>query len=374
MKNLFVFVLLICCLKLSAQNLVSNGGFEDENICTEFAKNCAPEAWIATSLNANYYFDDSIHAATGRHFVGLTAGNLNREGVRNFIRTRLLCGLQAGHQYKVQFSIRSRHRVLDSIGVYFSANDFLFEKTPFRRLQPQLWSSMIPGNTTHEPAVWHQLSFTYTATGDEGFITIGNFKREDHKKVSGSEFKNDYYFFVDDVSVTAIDADEQICSEADSVRIATYSENERHDLLMRKIYQYTKRPPVIPALPKTLKIPPQVIDTLIIPDIFFETASYTLNAKSHTSLDSFANAVRSRQIDSIVIEGHTDSVGKYEYNLSLSVNRANTVKAYLLQQQVASADRYFTRGFAFLIPIADNQTSQGRSRNRRVEVFLYRRR
>lgn len=374
MKGLLVFALLFVSLSISAQNLVSNGGFEDENICTEYTKNCAPEAWIATSLTANYFFDDSVNAFSGRHFVGISAGNLYRVGVRNFIRSRLVCGLQPGHQYKVEFAIRSRHWVLDSIGVYFSENDFLFEKTSFRQIIPQLWSADIAGNAERLPSVWHQLSFIYTATGKEGYITIGNFKREDHKKIKSAEYKNDYYFFLDEISVTAIDPDEKICLQADSVRSEIYSENERHDLLMRKIYLYTKRPPAVLPLPKTIQAPPQVIDTLIIPDIFFETASYALNAKSHQALDSFANAVRTKQIDSIVIEGHTDSVGKYEYNLTLSVNRANSVKDYLLNHQLAKGNLYYTRGYSYLKPVADNQTARGRSQNRRVELFLYRRR
>ena len=56
-------VILICFFSSPAvaQNLLMNEGFEEENICTEFIKNCAPEGWISTSLTSNYYFDDVKH-------------------------------------------------------------------------------------------------------------------------------------------------------------------------------------------------------------------------------------------------------------------------------------------------------------------------
>ena len=57
-RILLVSVFLTAVVSLSGQNLISNPGFEDENICTEYNKNCAPEGWIAVSLYANYYFDE----------------------------------------------------------------------------------------------------------------------------------------------------------------------------------------------------------------------------------------------------------------------------------------------------------------------------
>src|SRR5580704_12675083 len=128
----YFFLLLLFPFCVDAQNILPNGGFEDENICTEYGKNCAPEAWIATSLRANYYFDDQPHAHAGNHFVGLITGNLVTPGIRSFIRTQLLCRLQKDHQYNLEFFVRSNHSVFDSIGVYFSINDFLFDKRYFK--------------------------------------------------------------------------------------------------------------------------------------------------------------------------------------------------------------------------------------------------
>ena len=114
------------------------------------------------------------------------------------------------------------------------------------------------------------------------------------------------------------------------------------------------------------------IDTLIIPDIFFATASYELSSRSFSVLDSFANKLQGYQVDSMVVEGHTDSVGSLAYNEKLSVNRAGSVQTYLFEKVNGLKEKTVSRGYAFLRPITSNKTPQGRQKNRRVEIYLYR--
>lgn len=367
MNKLLIIFLLFLSATAQSQNLVPNGGFEDENICTEYEKNCAPEAWIATSLWANYYYYEAT-----QHFVGLTVGSRITAGGRNFIRTRLLCGLRKGNQYKLEFYVRSLHNVLDSIGVYFSPNDFLFEKRNFKEIQPQLWSANALDTSIKDLSKWQKLQFTYTASGDEGYITIGCFKRDDYRNLNRPDYKTEYYFFLDDVSLIAMDPHEKLCIQADSVKKEIYAQNERHDMLSREIYYYRKNPPAAKPLPVTRIQKVQKIDTLIIPDIFFATASFQLSPKSYNMLDSFSNQLQKFSVDSVVIEGHTDNVGKLDYNQALSSNRAISVKNYLAEKIPALNERIITRGFAFLRPAASNNTVAGRQLNRRVEVFVYR--
>jgi outer membrane protein OmpA-like peptidoglycan-associated protein len=375
MKLILIYCLLLVAYQNSyAQNLLANGGFEDENICTEYNKNCAPEAWIATSLFANYYFDatqeGAVSAHEGTHYVGLTAGNLYKKGERNFIRARLLCGLQAGHQYKFVMWLYARHNILDSIGIYFSEQDFLYEKKLFRSIDPPLWSR--DGMSTINEGLWKKVELLYTADGTEGFITIGNFKRNDYSGIRFSEYHNDYYFFLDEVSLTPVDPKEKLCFEADSVKLDIYAGSERHHYLDRKVYQYRKNPPPIHPLPKTTQQRIQHIDTLVIPDIFFATASYQLSPVSFQVLDSFASKLSLPEIDSMVVEGHTDSIGKLAYNETLSMNRAVSVKEYLNSKVEGLQEKTTTRGFAYLRPVASNKTPSGRKKNRRVEIILYR--
>ncbi|OQP60782.1 OmpA family protein [Niastella populi] len=379
MKPVLIYCLLFFSYKiLHSQNLVPNGGFEDENICTEYIQNCAPEGWIATSLHANYYFDatllkNAVKAHSGTHYVGVTAGHLGMQGIRNFIRARLLCGLRNGNQYKLEMFLHSKNPILDSIGIYFSGQDYLCEKRYFKHIEPQLWSGNGRENTSEDSRNWKKVELIYTANGTEGFITIGCYKRVDYKNMV-QDFRGEYNVYIDDVSLTPVDSTEQLCFQADSVKNEIYAENERHTILDRKIYRYRRTPPPVIPLPPTVtkKIKIRHIDTLIIPDIFFATARYELSPASFNMLDSFAGKLNTYFIDSMIVEGHTDSIGKLAYNETLSFNRATSVKDYLANKVEGLREKSVTRGFAYRRPVAGNKTPKGRQMNRRVEIILYR--
>ncbi|MBO9201243.1 OmpA family protein [Niastella sp. MAH-29] len=267
--------------------------------------------------------------------------------------------------------VRAQHDILDSLGAYFSEQDFLYEKKFFKLITPQLWS--LDGmDTTINPGLWQQVEWLYTANGTEGFVTIGNFKRNDYSGIRFTEYRNDYYFFLDEVALIPVDPKEKLCMQADSVKQAIYAENERHSYLERKVYLYRHNPPPVTPLPKTIQRRTQHIDTLIIPDIFFATASYQLSPVSFHVLDSFASRLSLPAIDSMVVEGHTDSIGKLAYNEALSLNRAISVKDYLNNKVQGLQEKTTTRGFAYLRPVASNKTPKGRQMNRRVEIILYR--
>jgi outer membrane protein OmpA-like peptidoglycan-associated protein len=378
MKPVLIYCLLFLGYEVAhSQNLLVNGGFEDENICTEYEKNCAPEAWIATSLYFNYYFSAPlkylVKAHEGTHYAGLAAGSLGMQGIRNFIRTRLLCGLQKGHQYKLEMYVFSLHPVLDSIGVYFSRQDFLYERRYFKLIIPQLWTINGLDTTIKKARIWQKVELLYTADGTEGFITIGNFKRIDHTGIPGPDFRDEYYFFLDDVSLTPVNAHEKLCEQADSVKKEIYNENERHSILERKVNLYRRNPPPVFPLPQTTEEKKmQRIDTLVIPDIFFATARYELTPASFYLLDSFASQLKLPEIDSMIVEGHTDSIGKLTYNETLSLNRATSVKDYLLGKVANLEEKTITRGYAYLRPVASNSTPHGRKLNRRVEIIIFR--
>ncbi len=375
MRYTILFILTLPSLCAHTQNLIPNGSFEEENICTEYRQNCAPEAWIAKSLWANYYYYTPGKAYEGTHFVGLSVGDAYRNGPHNFIRTRLLCGLRPGRQYQLQFWVRSRHDVLDSVGVYFSAGDFLFEKRSFKDLQPQLWATNALDTLEADPDYWQKVRLIYTAVGNEGYITIGSFNRKEYTFRAGPDFQREYHFLLDAVSLIPLDKTEQLCPQADSIKKDIYIENPRHELLKRLVFINSKSPPAIKPLPKTVTrlVPPQqYIDTLIIPDIFFATASYQLTPKSYQLLDSFSSRLSRFHLDSVVIEGHTDSVGKLAYNEALSYNRAMAVQEYIEDKLPPRKTIFITRGFAFLKPVASNKTRNGRQQNRRVEVYVFR--
>lgn len=68
----------------------------------------------------------------------------------------------------------------------------------------------------------------------------------------------------------------------------------------------------------------------------------------------------------IKVQGHTDSIGSEQYNLDLSPKRADAVRDYLIKRGVG-ADRLIAKGLGESVPIATNDTPEGRAENRRVE-------
>jgi OOP family OmpA-OmpF porin len=77
--------------------------------------------------------------------------------------------------------------------------------------------------------------------------------------------------------------------------------------------------------------------------------------------------VKGINLEVIIAVGHTDSVGADAYNQKLSVKRADAVKAYLVSKGIEK-NRVYTEGKGEKQPVADNNTSAGRSKNRRVEI------
>lgn len=107
-----------------------------------------------------------------------------------------------------------------------------------------------------------------------------------------------------------------------------------------------------------------------LPDgVTFDVASYTLKPTFRTTLDQVAESLIRYPNSLIDVYGHTDSTGSDAYNQTLSENRARTVAGYLQSRGVPAA-RIRSQGFGETMPIADNATEAGRTKNRRVEIKI----
>lgn len=104
-------------------------------------------------------------------------------------------------------------------------------------------------------------------------------------------------------------------------------------------------------------------------NITFQTNSADLNANFLRVLDSVGLVLKEYNKTLIVIAGHTDNTGSAEYNQQLSQRRAESVGSYLAQRNVAAA-RMMITGYGETRPVAGNDTPEGRSQNRRVELTL----
>jgi len=99
----------------------------------------------------------------------------------------------------------------------------------------------------------------------------------------------------------------------------------------------------------------------------FASGSAKLNPAASAQLDKVVEFAAVRKEANFLITGYTDDRGNAQNNVALSAARAEAVKAYLVGKGV-EADRLSTRGLGSENPVADNQTSEGRAKNRRVEI------
>jgi outer membrane protein OmpA-like peptidoglycan-associated protein len=120
------------------------------------------------------------------------------------------------------------------------------------------------------------------------------------------------------------------------------------------------------ALP-AVSAAPAACGTIRLRGIEFGFDSASIDDSGAAVLDMAVELLDECASVSVGVEGHTDSTGAEGYNRGLSERRAGSVEQYLSGQGVA-ADRLSTEGFGESKPVATNDTSEGRARNRRVEL------
>ncbi len=112
----------------------------------------------------------------------------------------------------------------------------------------------------------------------------------------------------------------------------------------------------------------EIID-LAFKSLEFETNSSAIQSSSLPSLDKLANLLLNNSTWNLLLEGHTDNAGDDNVNLEISKNRAEAVQKYLSQKGVESS-KIQVKYYGETKPIADNNTSEGRQKNRRVEFKI----
>ena len=128
-------------------------------------------------------------------------------------------------------------------------------------------------------------------------------------------------------------------------------------------------PAAAPVAPPPPPPPPAPVSEKVTfaADAFFDVAKWNLKPEGRAKLDDLVSKMGGINLEVIIAVGHTDSDGGDAYNQKLSVQRSESVKAYLVSKGIEK-NRVYTEGKGEKQPVADNKTAEGRAKNRRVEI------
>jgi OOP family OmpA-OmpF porin len=102
-------------------------------------------------------------------------------------------------------------------------------------------------------------------------------------------------------------------------------------------------------------------------DTLFDFDKSVVKPEGQKVLDNLAEGIKSMKLEVIIAVGNTDSVGTDAYNMALGQRRAQAVKAYLASKGIDS-NRIYTESKGKSNPVASNTTTEGRAKNRRVDI------
>ena len=140
-------------------------------------------------------------------------------------------------------------------------------------------------------------------------------------------------------------------------------------------YDFRQAPPppppppvvVVEAPPPPPALPPPTKRKIVLRSVHFDFDKATIRADAKPILDQAARTLQEEGAGSIVIEGHTDSVGSDRYNMDLGRRRASAVRDALAQRGI-DRSRMEIVSYGESRPVATNETDEGRQQNRRVEL------
>jgi outer membrane protein OmpA-like peptidoglycan-associated protein len=104
-------------------------------------------------------------------------------------------------------------------------------------------------------------------------------------------------------------------------------------------------------------------------DVLFETNKYALSSDAKLKLAKLTGIIQAHPGLNLAVEGHTDTTGTADYNMTLSQQRADSVRQFVIAQGL-SPDIITSTGLGEANPVADNSTAAGRKKNRRVEIIV----
>lgn len=356
--------LLIVCLfalPLAGQNLVSNGSFEEKVFCpigfNQQQINSIKHWWQATNGTPDYFhkcskgigipdnFTGHQDAFEGEAYAGLVTFSNNKKNYREYLQSKLMRTLVAGEMICVEFKFSAAENCLfvaDGLGVTLT-----HDKITSRRHEPIKGETALSNPRFHmldEKEQWVAMSDIYTAKGGEEYITIGNFKSDKDLRIirrtnsSVGQQGGWSYLYIDDVRITPVkQRNECACSVIEMSAGAVDPPLE--------LQEYT---------------------LIRLDNILFDFDMDILTDSALMQMKEVYQLLKKNPYFYLEVSGHTDIKGDDEYNMELSRRRAEQVIQHLRDRGI-DATRLRLSYHGFEVPVANNDTDEGRRQNRRVE-------
>ena len=299
---------------------------------------------------------------TGDNMAGIkTYGKGGTETFwHEYLSVKLDSVLKPGTRYYAEFYVlRSARSGMGSNNIGMAVSDTAIET---RDRMPLFINPVINANDVVKSRwnFWNKVSGVFEVSEETNYILIGNFYHDNKTQITEfPEGEGGAYYYIDDVLV----------------RRAKPGEN------------LSPNPPrSVPPPPKIILKKAQIVstkeikldsidykigNTITLDNIEFEFDKATLLPRSKMELNKLVDIMTDYPHLGILIGGHTDNVGSDNYNLNLSEERAKSVVNYLVERNV-EPERLKYEGYGSSMPIATNETDEGRAINRRVTFTVIR--
>lgn len=379
-------MILFYCLRLEAQhNMLRNGDFEIFSRCPEshtryrsgvdeilpgwyIINASTPDVFNRCASGSKVGVPDNFAGSTEPYSGNGYAGLILRSDSAFYPYTptyteQLVTTIDAIPERNKLYCFKFRYKLAgnsgiaaNGLGVYFSTSRPGFNETQASfdfKPQMHLSDTMILNDNSH----WNLFCGIIRSSGEERYISIGNFTNYTRQKVErrvdvpDREIEYYAYMFVDAFELYPVENESQCPVDVISIQTDIYPE----------LSGGQKEDPFIAE--------PEVGDVLVLKNIFFDFDRYQLLPASFYELDKVSTMMQQYPKLCIEISGHTDNAGSDKYNQTLSEQRARSVFEYLYKSGIDLSRMTFV-GYGSKKPIADNNLSEGRQINRRVEIKI----
>lgn len=269
-NNLSAFCLLFLTFGSKAQvNLVPNHSFENHTQCPVNADNISDVTnWSKpTTGTPDYYnacFDSSMlwsnvmdiplnmigyqsAIGNGLGYAGIVVVQPGTQTYREYVQAQLNAVLSAGQKYYVSMYVSladSSRYATDDFGIYFSSNPINLSSFDAFGYIPQIQNTQ--GVFLDDMINWIKISGSFIATGNEQYITIGNFKddisTDTIRVISQSWIENLAYYYIDEICIST---DSLTCNSTvgvkkiDSYDINIFFNSSRKEIIIKEVGSYT---------------------------------------------------------------------------------------------------------------------------------------